>query len=113
MFEKNNPTTALNVLYIKEKEICPAYISQINSNCEKQIILLMISDKEKEVQHYLAVQKLSALLHGICSKHLNCHHSFRTENKLKSHENVCKNQDSVKLPQQQKSHKAIQINTIH
>ena len=49
MFEKNNPTTALNVLYIKEKEICPAYISQINSNCEKQIILLMISDTEKEV----------------------------------------------------------------
>ena len=24
--EKNNPTIALNVLYIKEKEICPAYI---------------------------------------------------------------------------------------
>ena len=39
MFEKNNPTIALNILCIKEKEICPAYISKINSNCEKQIIL--------------------------------------------------------------------------
>ena len=29
--EKNNPTTALNILYIKEKEICPAYISKHNS----------------------------------------------------------------------------------
>ena len=30
-FEKNNPTIALNILYIKEKEICPAYISKHNS----------------------------------------------------------------------------------
>ena len=35
MFEKSNPTVALNILYIKEKEIYPAYISKINSNCEK------------------------------------------------------------------------------
>ena len=30
------------ILYIIEKEICPADISKINSNCEKGIILLMI-----------------------------------------------------------------------
>ena len=42
-------------------------------------------------------KKLSTLLHGITSKHegdfycLNCLHSFRTENKLKSHEKVSKN----------------------
>ena len=48
MFEKNNPTIALNILFIKEKEICPAYISKIDSNCEKQIILLMIPNEEKE-----------------------------------------------------------------
>ena len=46
--KKNNPKIAPNVLYIKETEICPAYISKINSNFEKQIILLMISNKEKE-----------------------------------------------------------------
>ena len=31
-FEKNNLTMALNILYIKEKEICPAYVSIINLN---------------------------------------------------------------------------------
>ena len=33
-FEKNNSTISL-ILYTKEKEICPAYISKINSNWEK------------------------------------------------------------------------------
>ena len=39
------------------------------------------------------------MLRGLTSKHrddfycLNCLHSFRTENKLKSHEKVCKNKD--------------------
>ena len=47
-FEKNNPTIALNILYIKEKEICPAYITKINSNCEKQIILLIVTNEEKK-----------------------------------------------------------------
>ena len=43
------------------------------------------------------MKKTSALLHGITLKHkgdfycLNCLHSFRTENKLKSHEKVRKN----------------------
>ena len=46
-FEKNNPTIALNILHTKEKEICPADISKINSNCEKQIILIMIPNEEK------------------------------------------------------------------
>ena len=96
-FEKNNPTIALRILYIKEKEICPTYISKINLNCEKQITLLMIPNEEKEDWHYLAVKKLSALLRGITSKSdgdfycLNCLHSFRTENKLTSREKVCKN----------------------
>ena len=47
-FEKNNSTIALNILCIKEKEKSPAYISKMNLNCEKQIILLMIPNKEKE-----------------------------------------------------------------
>ena len=60
-FDKNNPTIALNILYIKEKEIFPAYISKLNLNCVKQIILLTISNEEKQSWHYLAV-KLSTLL---------------------------------------------------
>ena len=56
MFEKNNPTVPLNILHNKEKETCPVYISKINSNCEKQIILLMIPNEEKEGWHYFAVK---------------------------------------------------------
>ena len=48
-FEKNNLTVVLNVLYIKEKEICSAYISKIDLNCEKQLIFLMIPNEGKAV----------------------------------------------------------------
>ena len=47
-FEKNNLTISLNILYIKEKEILPGYISKHNSTCEKQIILLIAPNKEKK-----------------------------------------------------------------
>ena len=47
-FEKINPTVALNILYVKEKEIFQAYISNNNSTWEKQTILLMISNEESE-----------------------------------------------------------------
>ena len=84
-------------MYTKEKEICPDNISEINPNCEKPIILLMILNEEKEGCHYLVLQqkKSSAWLHGINAKrkgdcyYLNCLYSFRTENKLKSHKKVC------------------------
>ena len=48
MFEKHNPTIALDILYIKKEEIWSAVISKIISNCEKQVILLMIPNEEKE-----------------------------------------------------------------
>ena len=35
IFDKNNREIAFNVLNIKEKKIRPAYISKINSNCQK------------------------------------------------------------------------------
>ena len=47
-FEKNNSLIALNILYIKETEILPAYISKHNSTREKQIILLTIPNEGKE-----------------------------------------------------------------
>ena len=67
---------------LKKKKIYPAYVSKHNSNREKQVILLMISNGEK--WHYLALEKLSALLKGITPKYhgdfyrMNCPHSFRT-----------------------------------
>ena len=48
-FERNNLSIVVNVLYIKEMEIYPAYISKINFNYEKQIILLMIPNEEKKI----------------------------------------------------------------
>ena len=49
----------LSILYIKEREILPVYISKHNSTLEKQI---MIPNKKKERWHYLAVKKISTLL---------------------------------------------------
>ena len=38
----------------KKKKIYPNYVSKNNSNCQKQVILLMISNGEK--CHYLAAK---------------------------------------------------------
>ena len=46
-FEKNNVTIALNVLYEKNEKIYHAFLSKNNLYCEKQAILLMISNGEK------------------------------------------------------------------
>ena len=66
----------------------------------------MITDGKK--WHYLAVKILSALFRGITSKKigdfycLNCFCSYRTENKLKKHKNVCENHDYcyVEIPEE-------------
>ena len=94
-------------MYAKKEKIYLAYVSKHNSNHEKQVIPLMISNGEickatSEGQrrwNYLAVKKLSALLRGITLKNnddfycLNCLHSFRTKNKLEFHKRVCENKD--------------------
>ena len=79
-------------------------MSKYNHKRDNQVILLKITNDNKRsdgVQkcHYLAVKGLSRLLCGITSNLdgdfycLNCLHSYRTENKLKRHEKVCKNYD--------------------
>ena len=50
-------TIVPNILYIEEKQILPAYISNHNFSCEKWIILLIIQNEEKEGWHYLAIKK--------------------------------------------------------
>ena len=76
--DKNNVTIALNVLHPK-KEKC---------------ILRMFQNMTQIVKN-----NLSASLGGITSKNngefycLNCLHSFRTKNKLKSHKRVCEDKD--------------------
>ena len=86
-------------MYTKEKKILPVFVSKINSNFKKQIIILIISNQEKKEWHYLAVKKVSTLLRGITSKYhsdfyfLICLHSFRSENNIKFHEKICKNKE--------------------
>ena len=65
--ELNNNIT-LHILYIPHntKKTQLAYRSKNNLTCDKQVILLMITDGEK--WHYLTVKNLSGLLKGI--KHL-------------------------------------------
>ena len=64
-----NNDIALNILYIPHntKKIQLAYRSKNNLICDKQVILLMITDGEK--WHYLAVKNLPGLLKGITSTH--------------------------------------------
>ena len=59
-FEMNNKSIALNILQVNEQKISHFYKSEFNKTREKQVILLMINDDEK--QHCLAVKKLNALL---------------------------------------------------
>ena len=48
-FEKNNETTALNVLYVppNTKKISVAYKTKYNHKCKNQVNLLMITDGNK------------------------------------------------------------------
>ena len=86
-------------MYAKRQEIYPAYDSKNNSNHEKQVIIVTISNIEKQ-WHYLATIKPSESLSGVTSRHygnfycLNCLHSFRTKNKLELHKRrACENKD--------------------
>ena len=118
-------------MYAKKEKIYPTYVSKHNSNCEKNVILLMIWNREKRkakskrgeakskgwrIWHYLPAKKLSALLRRITSKHysdfycLNCVHSFRTKNKLESHKKVRKNKDLCNVIVTSEDTKVLELN---
>ena len=86
------------------KKIQVVYKSKHNLTCDKQVILLMITDGEK--WHYLTVKNLPGLLRGITSSHkedfycLSCFRSYRTKNKLEVHTKICGNHDycNVEMP---------------
>ena len=92
-FQLNNEI-ALNILYVSHntRKINVAYKSKHNLICNKQVILLMISNDEN--WHYLTVKILPGLLRGITSNHkedfycLNCFRSYRTRNKLEEHKKI-------------------------
>ena len=107
-FESNNKLVALNILHIPYniKKIRHAYKPKHNLNRENQLVFLMIDDGEK--QHYLAVNKLPALLRGITSNNnadfycLDFLHLFRAKNKLKNNKNICENHNycQIEMPKQ-------------
>ena len=96
---KLNNKIALNILYIPHntRKINVAYKSKQNLTCDKQVILLMITDGEK--WHYLVVKNLSGLLRGITSSHQgdfycsNCFRSYRTRKKFEVHKKICENHE--------------------
>ena len=103
-FEQNDKEIALNVLFVphNKRETELAYKSKYNYKHKKQVILLMITDKNNR-WHYLAVKSLKALFRGTTSNHhgdfccLNCFHSYCTLNKLKKHERICNNYDNCRI----------------
>ena len=46
-FDKSNQIISRNILCLKNKKTCPAYVSKHNSNREKQIHFLLIPNKEE------------------------------------------------------------------
>ena len=87
-FEKNNLPVALNIVYVEQKEVYPAYMSKGSSNSEKKkkkSYYWFQTKKKKKGFHYLTIKKSSKLLRGIASKHhddfccLNSLYSFITK----------------------------------
>ena len=99
---------------LKTKKIHPAYVSKLDLNREKLVIILMIPNIE--VWHYLAVNKLSVLLRGITSEYhgdfcyLNCLHSFTSENKRESLKRVCEKKDFSNIATPSADKKTLEFN---
>ena len=114
IFELNNQV-ALNILYVPHnKKIQLAYKSKNNLTCDKQVILLMITNGEK--WHYLTVKNLPRLLRGITSTHhgdfyySNCFRSYRTINKFELHKKICENHHYCRVEMPPKNNNIIKYN---
>ena len=115
LLEQNNEI-AINILYVPHntRKIQVAYKSKQNLTCDKQVILLMITDGEK--WHYLTVKNLPGLLRGITSTHkedfycLNCFHFYRTKNKLEAPKIICENHNYCNVEMPTKNNNIIKYN---
>ena len=91
-----------------------AYKSKHSLTCEKQVILLTISNGEN--WHYLLVKSLHGLLKGITSSHnedfycLNCFCAYSTKNKFEEHKRICENHDYYNLEMPNEDNKIIKYN---
>ena len=90
------------------------YESKHNLTCDKQVILLKITNGEK--WHYLTVKNLPGLLRGITSIHhgdfycLSCFRSYRTLNKFELHKKICENHDYCRAEMPTKNNNIIKHN---
>ena len=90
-FEINNKSIALNVLIVPNNEdirkISQVYKSEFNKTRENRVILLMITDSQK--QHFLAVKRLNALLKKKAEHSgdycLDCFKLFRNKTSFRNH----------------------------
>ena len=91
-----------------------AYKSKYNRKRKDQVVFLLNADDEEDTLdkwHYLAVKNVSRSFRGITPNNdgdfhcLGCLHSFRTDNKLKSHERLCNNHDycEIVMPSEDKN----------
>ena len=114
-FELNNEI-ALNILYVPHntRKIHVAYKLKHNITCDKQVILLMISNGEN--WHCLTAKSLPVLLRGITSNHkedfycLNCFRSRRTKNKLEAHKKINKYHNCCNVEMPTKDNNIIKYN---
>ena len=119
--KRKSKSIALNDLHVPQnfEEIRHAYKSKHNLSRENQVILLMIIDNKR--WHYLVVMKLITSITSnhvgvITSNHvgdfyfLNCLHSYRTKDKLKEYENVCKNHDYCYIKTSNENNKILKCN---
>ena len=96
------------------KKIQITYKSKHNLTCEKQVILLMISNDEN--WHYLVVKSLPGLLKGTISNHkedfycLNCFCAYTTRNKLEEHKKICENNKYCHVEMRNENNKIIKYN---
>ena len=111
----------------EEETINLAYKSKYNRECKNQVILLMITNGKK--WHYIALKSertedefnrptksLPKLFRGITANHngdfycLIFLHSFRTDNALKKHGRLCKNNDCCYVEMPTKVNKILKYN---
>ena len=81
----NNKSIALNILQIKDQEkISHYYKSEHNKTRKNKVILLMITDNDK--QHYLAIKRFNFLLKKKTEHSgdycLDCFKLFRSKKKI-------------------------------
>ena len=100
------------LIILKKTQV--AYKSKQNLTCDKQVILLMITDGEK--WHYLTVKNLPGLLRGITSTHkeefycLNCFCSYKTKMSSKYIKKICENHNYCHIEMPTKDNNIIKYN---